>query len=369
MGKRRGNREGTVYQRGDGRWCGQLTVGDNRETFYGSTQEEVQDKILKRRQELQGGLPVALNNLTVSELAEHWLTHCRPQLSTRSAVEYQRDTDYLKPHVGHLVARNLTVWDVAVVYERLIKAGRSADQCRSAGVRLRQILSYGVRVRVTATNPALDVPLPRVSRKEMRPLRSEEVTRFLKTAQQHRLFALFVLALDTGARLGELLVLDKADWNAVDQTVRFVKTLDVSAWRSADLKPKESKTRASRRTVQVSKDTAVILTAHLAASEPAVSRMFPNRKGWYYQPYDVSSGVFKRLLRSAELPDREIRFHDLRHTCATLLLLAGVDIKTVSVRLGHSTPTTTLQTYAHVLPEMEARAASAIGGLLRAGLQ
>src|SRR5262249_47247492 len=166
MGKRRGNREGTIYERADGRWCGQLTVGDRRETLYGATQQDVQDKVLKRREELRAGLPVALNNLTVSELVEHWLTACRPQLSARSAVEYQRHADYLKPHVGHLVARHLTVWDVSVLYDRLIKVGLSPDQCRSAGVRLRQILAYGVRMHVAASNPARARPRPPVGELE-----------------------------------------------------------------------------------------------------------------------------------------------------------------------------------------------------------
>src|SRR5262249_44105171 len=154
----------------------------------------------------------------------------RPQLSARSVVEYQRDVDYLKPHVGHLVARNLTAWDVSVLYDRLIKVGRSPDQCRRAGVRLRQLLAYGVRLHVAATNPALAVPLSRCERQEMRPLRPGEVPIFLRPARPNRLFALFVLALDTGARLGELLALDCADWNAAARTVRFVKTLDVSKW-------------------------------------------------------------------------------------------------------------------------------------------
>ncbi len=90
--------------------------------------------------------------------------------------------------------------------------------------------------------------------------------------------------------------------------------------------------------------------------------LFPTLKGGYYWPQDISDLFFKRLLRAAELPDREIRFHDLRHTCATLL--AGVDVKTVAARLGHSSPVITLKTYAHLLPEGEEKAVNAIGGFL-----
>src|SRR5262249_10201471 len=132
--------------------------------------------------------------------------------------------------------------------------------------------------------------------------------------------------------------------------------------------PKESKTRSSRRTVKVNAETAAAINAHIALNDSEKRHtsplLFPTLEGGYYWPANVSGFFLKRLLRRAGLSPT-IRFHDLRHTCAPLLSLAGVDVKTVAARLGHSTPVTTHKTYPHLLPEGEDRAVNAIGRYLR----
>src|SRR5262249_10805364 len=146
-----------------------------------------------------------------------------------------------------------------------------------------------------------------------------------------------------------------------------IKTLDVLSYkRNGVVVAKESKTRSSRRTVLVSEGTARAINDHIAAMPVALSRLlFPTAAGNYYWPHNVGNYWFRKILKDGGLDDRDLRFHDLRHTCATLLLLNGVDVKTVAARLGHSSPTITLQTYAHLLPEGEQKATKAIEGFLR----
>jgi integrase len=365
MGKRRGNREGTIYQRSDGRWCGQLTVDRRRETVYGATQEEVQKKLLTRRTELRMGSVTTGEDLTVNELGERWMALIRHKLAGTTIRAYRRDLRLLAPHIGLKYVRELTVWDVSTLYDRLERADVPSASRHLVGTRLRQLLEHARVAGLVAANVAKNVPLPRVWRGEIRPLRPHEVLRFLDTARPNRLYALFLTALDTGAREGELLVLERSDWNPAERTLRFVKTLDLIAFQHDQVvKSKESKTRASRRTVRVDEQTAVAIEQHLARQDVSGPLLFPNTTGGYYWPTNIRGFFFKRLLRDAGLPAREIRFHDLRHTCATLLLLAGVDVKTVAARLGHASPITTLKTYAHLLPEGEDKAVKAIGGFL-----
>jgi integrase len=370
MGKRRGNSEGTIYQRSDGRWCGQLTVGADRETVYGKTRKEVANKMLARREELRIGTPVLSKpdeRLTVGELAERWLAAARPSLAGSAVRIYERQVGHLKKRIGTLPAAKLTALEVGTFLQNLQSAGLASSYQREIALRLRQVLEYGRKTAAVASNVARTVPLPRARRPEFRPMRPHEVRSFLDAARQHCLYALFLTALDTGARVGELIVLERDDWDSVGRALRFVKTLDTAVRKSGYLKPKDSKTRSSRRTLRVNEDTAAVIEEHLKRTEARKSRLlFPTRSGRYHWPSHVRV-FFKNLLSAAGLDPNVFRFHDLRHTCATLLLLAGVDARTVAARLGHSSPLITLRTYAHVLPEGEDRAVKAIGSFLRAG--
>src|SRR5262249_27063024 len=158
------NREGTIYPYRDGRWCGQVTVGKHpvsgrpiRETFYGDTQEEVQEKILNRRKELLDTGLMA-NDQTVVTLADFSLATVRPSLSNSSRSRYARDVSYFVPHIGSILARKLTAWDVARAYEQMTEAGVPPASLRNAGIRLRQILEYATKARMVAFNAAKAVP-------------------------------------------------------------------------------------------------------------------------------------------------------------------------------------------------------------------
>lgn len=209
------------------------------------------------------------------------------------------------------------------------------------------------------TNPAEAVPLPRVEREEIHPLTPAQVTAFLNAAKKDPWYPLYILAIDTGARQGELLALEWSDWFPATREIWFHRTLVELQGR---LYVREQKTRSSRRKVVVDEGTADVLKA-VQSGNPL---LFPSRTGGYMSGSNIQDRNFFPTLKRAGLP--QIRFHDLRHTCATLLLAAGVPVQVVAARLGHSNPAITLKTYAHVLPGQQGQAAEEIGRYLNGRL-
>jgi integrase len=191
-------------------------------------------------------------------------------------------------------------------------------------------------------------------------LTPEQVGKFLATIAGHQREALYALALDSGMRQGELfgLLRDCVDLDAGAVTVK--RSL---AHKGAQPIMKDVKTDSSRRRIRILPRTVEILRRHLATRPTAPDTpVFATLGGKFLQPAYISFREFPRLLKKAGLP--RIRFHDMRHTCATLLLLKGVNVKAVSARLGHSTATMTLNTYAHTLPAMDEQILEVMGEIM-----
>jgi integrase len=192
----------------------------------------------------------------------------------------------------------------------------------------------------------------------------EQLAEFQKAAARDRLHALYITATDSGARPGELFALL---WSDVDFERGFISIMKSLEEINGALRVKDVKTPKSRRRVDLSRHTLAILSEHrkrmLAEGHYAPDRaVFCDTDGGYLRLSNLHKNSFKPILANAGLP--AIRLYDLRHTCATLLLLADVPAKVVSERLGHSSITLTLDTYSHVLPTMQQRAADVMGRLL-----
>src|SRR5262245_6380134 len=183
------------------------------------------------------------------------------------------------------------------------------------------------------------------------------------------LYLLLKLALDSGARQGELFALtwDDIDWQTGDLTI--TKTLSKACKGNGSFTVKQPKTDAGRRRVRLSPSTLSVLRAwkeYRDRNGPSSHLVFCTRIGSYLKPGDFRKSVWARVQERAGLSPRG--FHNLRHTCATLLLLRGINVKYVSRRLGHASIQITLQTYAHVLPEMEDRAVQVLECLFGTGV-
>lgn len=207
--------------------------------------------------------------------------------------------------------------------------------------------------------------LPKLTREEIDPLDPEQTRRLLQAASGDRLEALYVLALNTAMRQGELLALTWDDVDLEGGRLRVRRTLTKAGKSYATGEPKTGK---SRRVIRLTAAAVAALRAHLARQleemEVAGSLyrpgglVFANEVGGIINPSNLRNCRFKPLLKRAGLPP--VRFYDLRHTCATLLLGRNVNAKVVSEMLGHSSISITLNIYSHLLPDMQEKAAEAL---------
>jgi integrase len=215
-------------------------------------------------------------------------------------------------------------------------------------------------------------PKPNASVKEIRPLSAPEARKLLEAARGDRLEALYVLALHTGMRRGELLGLKWEEVDLHNQTVRVRRTLTRTE-NGRRLAIGEPKTKKSRRTVRLTQRAVEALRRHLERQLEDIEVLgdlygdqglvFATEAGTPINPSNLRQRSFAPLLKKAGLP--HIRFHDLRHTCATLLLSKGVHIKFVQELLGHASVAITLDTYSHVMPGMGEQTATAMDETFR----
>jgi len=233
---------------------------------------------------------------------------------------------------------------------------------------LHKALAQAVKWSLIPRNPADAVKAPIPSTKEMRPLSAQEARKLLEAACGNRLEALYVLAIHTGMRRGELLGLrwDDIDLDSSSIRVRRTLTRPENGKRFALGKPK---TKKSCRTVRLTQRAVEALKRHRARQAEEKLKagslyqdqglVFASVNGGLINPSNLRQRSFASLLKRADLP--HITFHDLRHTCASLLFQRNVHPKFVQELLGHASVAITLDTYSHMLPGMGSEAADAMG--------
>jgi integrase len=241
---------------------------------------------------------------------------------------------------------------------------------------LRKALSQAVSDGLIPRNAADGVKPPRVSApgEEIKPLDSEECTSFLEASRAERLEALYVVAVHCGLREGELLALRWEDvyLEAVKPAVLVRRTLTRGENGRGWVVGASTKSGQGRH-VRLTRQAASTLKDHrkrqleerlrLAGLWQDQGLVFPNETGSLFNPSNLRNRSFKRIKARANVRE-DLRFHDLRHTCATLLLSEGVNVKVVSELLGHASITITLNTYSHVLPDRQDSAADAMEAAL-----
>jgi integrase len=269
-GKRRGRGEGSVYfDEARQLWVSQVSLGKDpvsgkrrRETVYGATKKEVQDKLLDLQQKAADGR-LDQTDMSVKTFLEFWLGRIKTRVRRTSYAKYENQVNnYLIPFLGKLKLVDLTAFDVAQLHRKHEEAGFSASKRHLAAVRLRQALRTAVRFGLLSTSPAERVDLPRYAPQAVRPMGPGELAAFLHAAEADRYYPLFVLAVDSGARISELLALG---WDDLDETraeLRICKSLE---WRRGEREAKEPKTAAGRRRVVLSPTTLAVLRRHREA--------------------------------------------------------------------------------------------------------
>jgi integrase len=371
MAKRRGNGEGSITRRKDGLYMARYWIetpkGPKRKTVYGKKREEVADKLARALAERADGIVYDDENLTVGEYLDSWLKG-----SVRGSVRQSTFDRYeiavrvhIKPALGRVKLKKLSPAHVAGFYQDRLAAGSAPASVNKLHVTLRKALAQAVKWHMVPLNVAEAVKAPRPAPPEMRTLSVEETRKLLEAARSDKLEALYMLAVHTGMRQGELLALKWQDVDLENAKLSVRRTLTMSGGR---IMLGELKTKKSRRTIRLTSAATRALRGHLARQMEEIGRLgdlykdeglvFTSRVGTIINPTNLRKRSFAALLRRVNLP--RIRFHDLRHTCATLLLQRDVHPKYVQELLGHANIAITLDTYSHVIPGMGDRAARAM---------
>jgi integrase len=369
--KRRGHGEGSLYQRANGAWCATISVGYNsagkrkRRTLFGESKQDVQDKLRKVANDVAHQRDIEPQRIKLGEYLDRWLKDAaKPRVRETTFANYERVVkNHIKPHLGGVPLAKLTAFQIHGMYSSLNQAGKSAETIRLTHAVLHRALKQAVRWRLIPFNMAADVDRPRVDKAGISPFTAEQVNTLLRAARGDRLEALYVLAVTTGMRLGELLGLQ---WPDIDLKGRGVMVQHSLQELNGKLTLAEPKTARGRRRIDLPQMAIKALNRHrksmLKEGLAGVSWVFPNLAGGPWRRTHLHSQQYKPLLKRAKLP--AIRFHDLRHTSATLLLSQGVHPKVVQERLGHSQISVTLDTYSHVLPTMQLEAAGKFDQML-----
>ena len=379
---KRGNGEGSKpRKRPDGRWEARYTVqtgtGAKRRTIYGKTRQEVSEKLTRAMADRNGGLVYDAGGMTVGGYLDGWLKDSVRGTVRASTVERHEINIrvHIVPVLGRLKLKTLTPANVRGLHREKLDEGLSPATVRKIHSTLHKALAQAVADGLLPRNAA-DVKAPRPAPDEMRPLSEDEAGRFLDAASEagDRFEALYVLAITTGLRRGELLALRWEDADLEKGTLRVGRSLTREKGRYL---LGDTKTKKGRRRVNLTPRAVSALKAHRAAQAAeklkAKARaiglktggyedrglVFATRTGSIMSPENLVKRSFKPLLKKAGLP--EIRFHDLRHTCATILLGRSVNPKLVQELLGHATVAMTLDNYSHYLPSMGDQAGGAMG--------
>lgn len=358
---RRGNSEGTITKRKDGRWEARISLPDgSRKSFYGKTRQEVAKRLSEARHEVDRGFSLPDERLMVGQYLANWFEGTRLYVKPSSRRRYRVHIFlHLIPGLGQIPLSKLTVQQIQVFYASKLDAGLTGTTLHHLHAVLRQALKQAVQLGLVPHNVTDQMKAPRRTDRQMSPLTEDQAQQFRECVVGDRFEALYALALTTGMREGELLALRWQDVNLEQASLQVRMGLqgDEQGYRLA-----ETKTAHSQRTIGLTKTAVAALRAHWVrqqeerlalgpAWDTALDLVFPNAIGSPVGSPAFIRRRFKMALGKAGLPD--IRFHDLRHTAATILLSHGVNVKVVSEMLGHADIATTLQTYAHVIPHMQ----------------
>lgn len=391
MPKKRGNNEGCISKRKDGKWCAVVTVGfdeegkQKRKFFYGKTRQEVADKMNDVIHNINRGTYIEPSKTKLSDWLNTWLneykkSNIRP--STYDSYEYLIRL-HIAPTIGHIVLKDLKPEHLQRLYNDKGSSGKadgtgglSAKTINRIHVVLHASLDQAVKNGLVIRNVSEATTLPKQKKKEIRILSVDEQINFLAAITGERLKGAFILALGSGIREGELLALRwknvnlKAGIIRITESLKRVRNYDADSEVKTKLIFQEPKTEAGKRTIPLPDNVLTELKEHRKRQYEEKLRagalyedndlVFCTEIGKVLEPRNFLR-TFYCLVKKAEIP--HINFHALRHTYATRLLEANEHPKVVQEILGHSDITMTLNTYSHVMPEIKMAAAQKLNHL------
>lgn len=351
-------------------------TGKERRRWHpvGNDRTEAEQLVDRLDRERDIAAPPATGPISLGDfLTDTWLPLKRRQVRSTTAYRYAWFIDrYIQPAIGAVPLRRLRADHLDSFYDDLATTGGRNDD----GVAPKTVLEVHAVIRAALDRAVerklVDTNVARLTRRRRRPAASStartwtagELSRFLAAAREQRLYPALHLAAHTGMRRGEIIGLKWSDLNVAHARLSISRTLQNVGGRPVEF---GVKTRTSRRTVELDQATLQLLLSwrrrlgrdRLPAGPD--DWVFCNTSGRSLNPESVSQ-LFDRIVRRSDLP--RVRFHDLRHTHASLLIADGAPIKVVSERLGHAHPSFTMHTYQHLLPGMSSAAAERFATLI-----
>jgi integrase len=370
MARKRGNNEGTILKLPSGRWRAQITLNGHRLSHTFPTNRECQEWIRKNRNQIDDGMTFESTKITLGDFLKEWLNNTKAARQRSTWIKNEQICrSYIIPNLGQMKIRELRPEHIQNLYGSLLDQEVGTYTVIKVHTVLHSALQQATRTGMISRNPASYAQPPKEPATEMAVFNESQVSQLLVAANGHRWEGLYHLAIVTGMRQMELLGLKWTDLDWMHQTLIVERQL---------LRPDKNgvkfsspKTRYGKRAIALGGKTTEVLRAHnkrqqadrLAAGEKWVESglIFTNSFGGPINPRNLLRN-FKQLLRAAGLPD--IRFHDLRHTAASLMLNVGIPVIVVSRRLGHARASITLDVYGHLIPTMQTEAAEKIDELV-----
>lgn len=362
--------DGSIYLRKDGRFAASMVLENGkRKYFYGQSKKEVRDKLKKAQLEQVQGILSTGPQQALSQYLADWLEVHRYKVRPRTYERYEAIVRlHIVPRLGRVSLQKLTGQHLEKMYADLQKAGLSATTVDAVHNMLHTALDRAVRLGLVGRNVSELVSPPRKEHREAKALTPEQVRQFLEAIKGHPRETLFILALATGMRRGELLGLKWQDINLDNATLQVRRALNRMP-TGQGYKETEPKTKSGRRSIALVPFAVEALRRHWQSQQEEKARagevwedhdyVFCDPDGSHLDPGHDVYVQFKKVLKQAGLPD--LRFHDLRHSMATMLLQKKVHPKIVQEVLGHSSIDITMDIYSHVLPNIQSDAMSELG--------
>jgi integrase len=374
-GRKRGNNEGTIRQRGDGSWEGRVSLPDGkRKSFYAKTRAEVQRKMTAALRDVQQGLPVPTGRLTFGAFLNQWLAEVvEPNLAPKTHRSYEQNVrTHIAPALGRLPLPEVTPPRIQRFLNTKRQAGLSPRTVQILHALLRQALGQALDWRLVTVNAATLIPTPRATRFKAPALSATDARAVLDAFSGDRLEGLVTVVLSLGVRQGEALGLR---WSDVDLDAATLTVPHQLQRVRGEWQLRVPKTTRSERTIPL---PSVVVTALRKQRVQQLEERLAAGEGWKGNAWDLVftttvgtplDGVkvtrrFQAMLDRAGL--QRLRFHDLRHGAASLLLAQGVPLPVVMAILGHNQVATTLH-YSHAVPELTRDAMNRMDLALGAG--
>ena len=370
MNKKRAKGEGTLRLRKDGRWEGRIVI-DYREdgrpitkNVTAKTKTECCAKLEKLKEQYGRHTDKIKSDMPFGDWIDFWYrTYSKHTIRLTTQIEYEnRIYNHIIPDIGKIPLNKLSQSDLQQFYARVKNSGRkiraetlgpglSDRMVRAVHANCRMALQRAVQEGLIRTNPAVGCKLPPKKAREMQVLTQNEIIRFLHQAKEEGCYELFLLELGTGMRRGEILALKWSDLNFATGELHIERQVYIIR---AEVIISAPKTKASIRTVILPPSLLKALGAYKETVNSEWMFPSPTDNGRPRNPSSVRTRLQLILERAG---CKKVRFHDLRHTFATMALEHGMDVKTLSATIGHVSSATTLDIYSHITDTMQRQAA------------